>query len=142
VQRLAAILRLGTIAVGLLACLLAVGLVAVTFNTIRMQVLTQLGEIEVSRLVGATDAYIRRPFFYQGACLGLAGGLAALGLVAGSVWLLDAEVARLAATYGSDFRLALPPPADLAAVLGFAAALGWLGAWLYVSKHLADIAPN
>jgi cell division transport system permease protein len=138
-RRLEAILRLGTVAVALLAGLLATGLVAVTFNTIRLQVLSQRDEIEVSRLVGATDAFIRRPFFYQGALLGLAGGLTALGLVAGSAWILNAEVARLAATYGSDFRLGLPPPADLAAVLGFAAALGWCGAFLSVSKHLAEI---
>jgi cell division transport system permease protein len=141
-RRLEAILRLGTVAVGLLAGLLATGLVAVTFNTIRLQVLTQRDEIEVSRLVGATDAFIRRPFFYQGALLGLAGGLAALGLVAGSAGLLNVEVARLAATYGSDFRLGLPPAADLAAVLGFAAALGWGGAFLSVSKHLAEIEPQ
>lgn len=142
VKRLEAILRLGAVAVGLVAVLLAFGLVAVTFNTIRLQILTQRNEIEVSKLIGATDAYVRRPFYYQGTLIGLAGGLAALGVVAASVAILNGEVGRLAATYGSEFRLQLPDPADLAAVLVFSGALGWCGAFLSVSRHLAEIQPK
>jgi cell division transport system permease protein len=142
VKRLEAMLRLGGLAVALLAALLAFGLVAVTFNTVRLQILTQRDEIAVSKLVGATDAYVRRPFFYQGALIGLAGGLAAVGLVAAIVLALNGEVARLAAAYGSDFRLRLPDWADLAAVLAFASGLGWCGAWLSVSKHLSEIEPR
>lgn len=142
VQRLEAMLRLGRVAVVVLATLLAFGLIAVTFNTVRLQILTQRDEIEVSKLVGATNAYIRRPFFYQGALTGLAGGLAALGIVAASVAVLNVEVARLAATYGADFRLGLPGLGDLAAVLIFASGLGWAGAWLSVSKHLVEIEPR
>jgi cell division transport system permease protein len=142
VKRLEAMLRLGGLGVALLAALLAFGLVAVTFNTVRLQILTQRDEIAVSKLVGATDAYVRRPFFYQGALIGLAGGLAAVGLVAAIVLALNGEVARLAAAYGSDFRLRLPDWADLAAVLAFAGGLGWCGAWLSVSKHLSEIEPR
>jgi cell division transport system permease protein len=142
VERLEALLRLGVAAVALLAGLLAFGLVAVTFNTVRLQILTQRDEIEVGKLVGATDAYIRRPFFYQGALVGLAGGVAALALVAGSVVVLNGEVGRLAATYGSGFRLRLPDWGDLAAILAFATALGWCGAWLSVSKHLSETEPS
>ena len=134
-QRLDAALRLGGMAVGVLAALLGIGMVAVTFNTIRQQILTQQGEIEVSRLIGATDAFVRRPFLYQGAVTGLAGGLVALGIVAAALYALNGEVSRLSATYASDFRLALPPAADLAALLGFASALGWAGAYLSVSSH-------
>jgi cell division transport system permease protein len=134
-QRLDAALRLGAMAVGVLAALLGIGMVAVTFNTIRQQILTQQGEIEVSRLIGATDAFVRRPFLYQGAVTGLAGGLVALGIVAAALYALNGEVSRLSATYASDFRLALPPAADLAALLGFASALGWAGAYLSVSSH-------
>ena len=142
VKRLEAMLRLGGVGAGLLAGLLALGLVAVTFNTVRLQILTQRDEIEVSKLIGATDAYVRRPFFYQGTLVGLVGGLAALALVAGSVGVLNGEVGRLAATYGSDFRLQLPGLGDLAAVLAFSGALGWCGAWLSVSRHLARIEPD
>lgn len=135
-QRLDALLRLGRVAVAVLAALLGVGMVAVTFNTVRQQILTQQAEIEVSRLIGATDAFVRRPFVYQGALMGLAGGLAALAIVALSVRLLDSEVGRLAATYGSDFRLTLGPVAELGMLLAFAGVLGWAGAYLSVSRHL------
>jgi cell division transport system permease protein len=134
-QRLDAALRLGAMAVGVLGVLLGTGMVAVTFNTIRQQILTQQAEIEVSRLIGATDAFVRRPFLYQGVVTGLGGGLVALGMVAAALYALDGEVSRLAATYGSGFRLGLPPVADLAALLGLAGALGWAGAYLSVSSH-------
>jgi cell division transport system permease protein len=142
VKRLEAILRLGGVAVGLLTALLAFGLVAVTFNTVRLQILTQRDEIEVSKLIGATDAYVRRPFYYQGALIGLAGGLAAMALVAGTLAVLNDEVGRLAATYASDFQLQLPDPGDVAAVLAFSSGLGWLGAFLSVSRHLYEIQPR
>ncbi|MGE5792017.1 MAG: permease-like cell division protein FtsX [Bacteroidota bacterium] len=141
-QRLDALLRLGATAVALLAAVLAVGMIAVTFNTVRLQIVTQQAEIEVSRLVGATTSYIRRPFVWQGTVTGLIGGLVALGLVAGGVQLLNGEVARLAATYDADFRLVLPPVADLVACLAFAGALGWAGAYLSVSRHLYGIQPR
>jgi cell division transport system permease protein len=141
-QRLDALLRLGAAAVAVLAGLLAVGMIAVTFNTVRLQIVTHQAEIEVSRLVGATTSYIRRPFVWQGAVIGFAGGVMALGLVAGSVYIVNGEVARLAATYGSDFRLSLPPAGDLAACLTFAGALGWVGAYLSVSRHLYAIQPR
>ncbi len=136
VKRLEALLGLGRTAVAVLAAFLAIGLVAVTFNTVRLQILTQATEIEVSRLVGATNGYIRRPFLYLGTLLGLLGAVAAVLAVAGSVTALNADVARLAASYGSGFRLAMPGLADLVSVLAFAGALGWLGAWLSVSRHL------
>ena len=141
-QRLDALLRLGGVAVALLAGLLAVGMIAVTFNTVRLQIVTQQAEIEVSRLIGATTSYVRRPFVWQGTVIGLAGGIVALGLVGGSVHVLNGEVARLAATYVSEFRLVLPPVGDLAACLAFASALGWAGAYLSVSRHLHDIQPR
>src|SRR4051812_49012263 len=73
-RRLAALAEVGRLGLWLLACLLGLGLVAVTFNTIRLQILTQRDEIEVSKLIGATDAFIRRPFYYAGLLQGVAGG--------------------------------------------------------------------
>jgi cell division transport system permease protein len=136
VKRLEGLLALGRTAVGVLAAFLAVGLVAVTFNTVRLQILTQAAEIEVSRLVGATDGHIRRPFLYLGGLLGGLGGIAAVAAVAGAIRAMNTDVALLAASYGSGFRLAMPPIADIVSVLAFAAALGWMGAWLSVSRHL------
>lgn len=138
-RRLAALARLARLAIALLAALLAFGLVAVTFNSIRLQILTQRAEIEVSKLIGATDAFIRRPFLYLGALYGLAGGAAALAILWASLAALNAGVAELAATYGSSFRLRYLDPGDALAVAAFSAWLGWLGAYLSVSKHLRDI---
>ncbi len=122
-----------------LAMLLSFGLVAVTFNTIRLQILTQRDEIEVAKLIGATDSYVRRPFLYLGATQGLAGGALALAVVCLGLALLDAQVRPLAASYGSQFRLAFLNFGDAFAILAFSAILGWLGAWLSVSKHLRQI---
>lgn len=137
-RRLASLARLGRAALWLLAGLLGAALVAVTFNTIRLQILTQREEIEVSKLLGATDAFVRRPFYYAGLLQGLAGGAIALVLVSGSLALLNRQIAPLAATYGSDFRLAFLSNGDALAVLGLAGILGWLGAHLSIGRHLLD----
>ncbi len=141
-RRLAALASTARLAIGLLALVLAFGLVAITFNTIRLQIVTQRDEIEISKLVGATDAFIRRPFYYLGALQGLAGGALALLLVWGGLAALDRGVAEVAASYGSSFRLAFLGAGDALAVLAFASALGWFGAWLSVSKYLLEIEPR
>jgi len=138
-RRLASLARLGRAGVWLLAGLLAAVLVAVTFNTIRLQILTQREEIEVSKLLGATDAFVGRPFYYAGLLQGLAGGAIALALVYASLALLNREMAPLAATYGSDFRLAFLGRGDAAAVLALAGVLGWLGAHLSIGRHLREL---
>jgi cell division transport system permease protein len=135
-QRLAALARIGKLALAFLAALLATGLIAVTFNTIRLQILTLREEIEVSRLLGATDAFVRRPFLYLGVLQGLAGGVIGLAVLWAGIALLNRPVRELAQTYGSDFQLALLPAPEAAALLAFAALLGWLGAMLSVSKYL------
>jgi len=138
VERLHALLELGKSAVLLLALLLGVALVIVTFNTIRLQILTQRHEIEVSRLLGATDPFIRRPFYWFGSLQGLLGGVVALGTVWLAVWALAAPVEGLAATYGAVFSLAGPGPLESAALLAFAALLGWCGSELSVRRHLRE----
>ena len=135
-RRLDAFLRIGRLAVTLLAGLFAGALVAVTFNTIRLQILAQGAEIEVSRLIGATDAFIRRPFHYFGALQGALGGLFALLLVAGIGWALTAPAGELLALYGAAFAPHGPSPAQAGAVVGIGAALGWLGAQISVAIHL------
>jgi cell division transport system permease protein len=138
-RRLTALARIARLAIGLLAALLAFGLVAITFNTIRLQILTQRSEIEISALIGATEAYIRRPFFYLGALQGLAGGLLALAILWASLAALNLGVGDLAASYGSGFRLAFLEPADAFAVVAFSGTLGWLGAYVSVSRYLREI---
>ena len=135
-QRLEALINLGRSALGIAGALLSIALVAVTFNTIRLQILTQRDEIEVSRLIGATDAYIQRPFFYLGTLLGAMGGAVALVLVWGGLGILNRDVGVLAALYGSAFSLGALGATDCLAFIGFSALLGWLGAYLSVSVHL------
>lgn len=141
-RRLGALAGTARLAIALLAALLAFGLVAITFNTIRLQVLTQRAEIEIAKLIGATDAFIRRPFFYLGALQGLAGGLVALAILWGSLSALNVGIAELAASYGSGFRLAPLAPGDALAVVLFSGGLGWLGAFMSVSKYLLEIEPR
>ena len=141
-KRLETLLALGRTAVLILASLLACGLVAVTFNTIRLQILTQKDEIEVSKLIGATDSFIRRPFFHLGFVQGALGGLAALAIVYLCMLILNRSILELAQLYGSDFRLSFFGFADCLALLAFAALLGWLGAYMSVSRHLSGIEPR
>jgi len=138
VRRLDALLRLGRNGVLLLAVLLGVGLVAITFNAIRSQVLAQRAEIEVGRLLGATDSYIRRPFQYYGTLLGLAGGALAWLIVGGVTLWLRVPIGELAALYSLDFLLQPLTLLDSAALLGAAAGLGWLGARLSLGQYLRD----
>jgi cell division transport system permease protein len=141
-RRLGALASTARLAIGLLAALLSFGLVAITFNTIRLQVLTQRAEIEISKLIGATDAFIRRPFFYLGALQGLAGGLVALAILQASLAALNVGVSELASSYGSSFRLAFLAPGDAVALVLFSALLGWFGAYISVSKYLLEIEPK
>lgn len=136
VKRLAALVNIGHTAIWMLAVLLGTALVVVTFNTIRLQILMQKEEIGVSRLLGATDRYIRRPFYWFGALQGALGGLLAWGIVVASVALLRQPAAQLAGAYGLDFVLRGPQAAEVALLVLFAAVLGWLGAALSVGRHL------
>lgn len=138
VRRLDALLKLGRTGVMLLAVLLGVGLVSITFNTIRLQMLTQRAEIDVSRLLGATDGYIRRPFLYLGTLQGLLGGMAAWAIVWIATAWLRTPIGELAQLYNLNFALHPLGGADSATLLGLAAALGWGGAALSLRQHLLD----
>ena len=135
-DRLQATLAIGRTGVWLLAGLFAIALVAISGNAIRAQVLTRRDEILVSRLIGATDRYIRRPFLYLGALQGLLGGLAAGGVLAVAGAILRAPVERLAGLYGSTFHLLPPTWLEIACVLGMTTLFGWLGAWISVTRAL------
>jgi cell division transport system permease protein len=139
--RLEALLKFAWLAVGLLASLLGCALIAITFNTIRLQILTRHEEIAVARLIGATDSFIRRPFLYFGALQGLLGGLVAWLIVTTSVLLLNQQLSALSQLYASPFALHPLSPADGASILLCATWLGWLGAWLSVTRHLSKTAP-
>jgi len=141
-RKLEALLGFVRLAVLILAVLLSVALVAITFNTIRLQILTKRDEIEVSKLIGATHAFIRRPFLYFGLLQGLLGGAAAWLIIAISLYLLNNSLAGLTQLYASNFTLHSLSTGDSLALLLFSGYLGWLGAWLSVAQHLWQIEPN
>ena len=140
-RRLDAVLRFGQLAVALLAALLACALIAIMFNNIRLQVLTRRDEIEVAKLIGATDAFIRRPFLYYGALQGCAGGALAWLVVSACVWLANRQLGELSHLYAALFQLRYLSAADSLWLLGLPAALGWLGAWMSVHRHLQLLEP-
>ncbi|MDH0730877.1 permease-like cell division protein FtsX [Pseudomonas sichuanensis] len=142
VERLAAILKLGDRFVFGLAVMLISALLLVIGNTIRLHIENRRVEIEVIKLVGGTDSYVRRPFLYMGALYGLGAGVLAWGILAfGLNWLNDAVVG-LSGLYGSDFALGGVPAADGLSLLIGAVLLGYIGAWIAVARHLNELAPR
>ncbi|MBL8525535.1 MAG: ABC transporter permease [Betaproteobacteria bacterium] len=120
----------------LLGIVLASAVVFVTGNTIRLQILTQKDEIEVSQLIGATRRFIRRPFLYFGAVQGFFAGLVAIAVVSGIVAWIGSEVQALTVSYGSEFALQSHSAGQALGVVALSALLGWLGALISVSLYL------
>ncbi|NBB10615.1 permease-like cell division protein FtsX [Pseudomonas sp. SLFW] len=142
VERLAAILKLGDRFVFGLTVLLVVALLLVIGNTIRLHIENRRTEIEVIKLVGGTDAYVRRPFLYMGALYGFGAGILSWGVLAFGLDWLNEAVVRLAGLYGSNFALAGVPVADGLSLLLGAVLLGYIGAWIAVARHLRELAPR
>jgi len=142
VKRLAALMALGQDMVFMLSAMLGLALAAITANTIRLQIYAQKEAIEVARLIGATDRFIRRPFLYFGSIQGLAGGLAGWVLVMLGLQLIESSVGKVAEAYGVPFVLVSLPPLELLALLGFSALLGWLGAYFAVGQTLSRVDPG
>lgn len=142
VQRLAAITDTIERGALILAVMLAVAVLLIIGNTIRLEIQNRQHEIEVMKLVGGTHAFIRRPFLYEGIWHGLFGAAIAVLLIVGSLYLLDDSVQRLAGLYASEFTLDLADPLGLAGILVGGPLLGLGGAWLAVSRHLSRIEPQ
>ncbi|HEX5340560.1 MAG TPA: permease-like cell division protein FtsX [Gammaproteobacteria bacterium] len=141
-RRLQAILDILRRAVLVIGCLLGLAVILIVGNTIRLDIEARRTEIEVSKLIGATDRFIRRPFLYYGAGYGFTGGVLAWLLVTVSLALVGGPVTRLAGLYGSHFSLTGAGFGGALMLLAGGALLGWLGAWLAVARHLRDIEPS
>jgi len=142
VRRLFAILQMARRLALLAGALLAVGVLVIVGNTIRLDIQNRRDEIEVVKLIGGTDGFVRRPLLYSGAWYGLGGGLAALLVVQAGLWLLSGPAQRLAGLYGSGFR---PEGLGFGGAVGLVLAgalLGWLGAWLSTTRHLRRLEPG
>ena len=127
--RLNYLMVLGNKAMFILATLLGFALVAVIANTVRMQVLTQRDEIELSQLIGATRAFIRRPFLYIGALYGLFGGILAIVISLCVILFFNQTVKKIALNYHVDFSLNLIPFSMALSMLAISIGIGWLAAY-------------
>lgn len=135
-------LRAGRVFILMLAGVLVVGLGAVTFNTIRLQILNRREEIEVSKLIGATNAFIRRPFLYFGAIQAVAGALLSWLLVELAVGALETQLGQGASLLSPGESLMRLSLLDLVGAGLIAALVGWIGAWLSVAFHLRRLDPT
>lgn len=135
-RRLQQLIAVGKGLLQIILVLLAVALVLITGNAIRLQILTRRDEIEVAKLIGATDAFIRRPFVYFAAMQGVLGGLLACAIVWGARTWLNPAVEALARSYGQQFSLALADWRVVVVTLVVTTLLCLLGASLAVGRHL------
>jgi cell division transport system permease protein len=124
------------------AVLLGIGVLAIIGNTIRLEIQARRAEIEVTKLVGGSNAFVRRPFLYTGVLYGLGGALLAWGILTLVVLVLRDSVATLARLYGSRYLLEGLTPEDIGVLLGVGLVLGWLGAWIAAARHLRSIEPR
>jgi cell division transport system permease protein len=124
------------------AALLGAGVLAIIGNTIRLEILNRRAEIEVTKLVGGSNGFVRRPFLYTGVLYGLGGAVLAWLIVEAAVAILGQPVATLAQLYGSRYLLQGPTDQDIGIVLAAGIVLGWLGAWISAARHLRSIEPR
>jgi cell division transport system permease protein len=120
---------------------LGLGVLAVIGNTIRLEIQQRRPEIEVTKLVGGSNAFVRRPFLYTGIFYGLGGALLAALIVLGGLTYLDRAVGDLSAQYGSRFHLEGLGNSGFGILLGVGAGIGWLGALISTGRHLRQIEP-
>ncbi len=142
VKRLFAMLEIAQRAIWVVASLLGIAVLLVVGNTIRLDIQNRREEIEVTKLIGGTDAFIRRPFLYTGLWYGISGGISAWLLTALSISLLDNSVEHLASLYNSGFQLKGLSFSEGINLIGFSCFLGLSGSWIAVGRHLSEIEPS
>ena len=142
VDRLRSLAELANRAVGIATVLLSLAVVVVIGNTIRLEINNRREEIEVIKLVGGSDGYVRRPFLYLGLCYGLGGGIVAAITTAAGLGLISPPARSLAQLYESGYRLVGLNAAQTVLLLGGGAILGWAGAVIATARHLLDVDPT
>jgi len=142
VQRFLAILDILQRTVFIGSVLLAAAIVVIIGNTIRLDIQNRREEIEVTKLIGASNAFVRRPFLYTGLWYGLGGGLLALGLIAYGLYALEQPVGRLSGLYDSTFTVLALDWEESLLILGTGIMLGLVGSWVAAARHMRRIEPR
>jgi cell division transport system permease protein len=142
VRRLHSLLDLLKRVLWVVMAVLGLGVLAVIGNTIRLEILNRRPEIEVTKLVGGSNAFVRRPFLYTGLFYGLGGAVLAALIVVGAMVYVDQAVGELSAQYGGAFRMAGLGPRGFGILAGVGAVLGWIGALISTGRHLRRIEPR
>ena len=142
VQRFHAILDIVRQAITIGAALLGIAIIVIIGNTIRLDIQNRREEIEVTKLIGASNAFVRRPFLWSGFWYGLFGGLLALTLVQYGLFLLEQPVARLAGLYQAGIVVKNLSVDEMLSILGIGVALGLAGSWLAAARHMRRIEPR
>ncbi|MBT8088624.1 MAG: permease-like cell division protein FtsX [Gammaproteobacteria bacterium] len=142
VQRFHAILDIVRQAISIGAALLGVAIIVIIGNTIRLDIENRREEIEVTKLIGATNAFVRRPFLWTGFWYGLFGGLTALALVHYGLFMLEGPVAKLSGLYQSNIAVASLDLREAAAIIGIGVFLGLFASWFTAARHMRRIEPR
>ncbi|BDM62894.1 cell division protein FtsX [Shewanella sp. NFH-SH190041] len=141
-ERLQAVVHVLERTVTAVALLLVLAVVLVIGNTIRLAIMNRRDEIEVMKLVGATDNFIQRPFLYTGVWYGIIGGLLAWIIINLLVWYLDGALSNLLGLYGSQIEMKSLDFSELIELLLMASGLGWLGSYISVRQYIRAIEPS
>lgn len=141
-KRLFALIEIAQRAILIIGGLLAIAVLLIVGNTIRLAIENRREEIVVTKLIGATNAFIRRPFLYMGFWYGVLGAIIALILINSAIIMLDVPIAQLTQLYGSSFGLTLLNFKASGAIFMTSVVLGQLGAWLAVGRHIREIEPD
>ena len=142
VKRLHSFLQIANRSIWVISCMLAIAVLLIVGNTIRLDIQNRREEIVVSKLIGASDAFIKRPFLYTGFWYGIIGGVLAWIGTQISLFVMDAPTHELAMLYFSDFHLSGLSFSDTLLLIIISCLLGLAGSWITVSRHLKKIEPN
>lgn len=142
VQRFHAILSILERAITIGAGLLAAAIVVIIGNTIRLDIQNRREEIEVTKLIGASNAFVRRPFLYIGMWYGLGGGILALLLVGYGLYALEEPVTRLSGLYSNPFTAMALDLKESLIITGAGVMLGLVGSWVAAARHMRRIEPR
>ena len=142
VQRFQAILDIVRQAILIGSILLGAAIIVIIGNTIRLDIQNRREEIEVTKLIGASNAFVRRPFLWTGFWYGLLGGLLAIGLVSLGLHLLDEPIGRLANMYQSGTQVVRFDLQEIGSIIGVGVGLGLVGSWFAATRHMRRIEPR